>query len=418
MSRESCAAACSGSNSISVRRGTARRGTAHWPDAWRCAGPAGAGLHWLYPLNETYVTEIEREIYNVGLANQAPAGIGIRYFALLHNRKNPPTAVGSCCESQGTRLYGSLPEYIYSHAPDGIYVDLYTASSMSCEQQGERVVLTTITDFPRHSSVTLRLNMTAPASFALYLRIPSWSAVVARNVSVYLNGRHFVYATVGTYVRLSRTWFSGDLVQLDLPMGLRASLYTGLNQVGTLKRYAYEYGPILLAAQGPWNATLDTVVIPRAGDPMRPADWLVPESCAPSVVGGYVLENETLSLACEPGSGAMERVDFASYGTPIGTCGAYAVDASCHAPASVDRVRSLCVGKTECRVPADSVTFGGDPCTGIIKALAVQLSGCRAARSPARPMVFSVRDHPQYSFVPYYGIQAQRFTVYPAIGAA
>ena len=52
-------------------------------------------FHRLFPDNETFVLEMERSIFNVGLAalgwpgsgGQGPNGTGIRYFANLHKQK-------------------------------------------------------------------------------------------------------------------------------------------------------------------------------------------------------------------------------------------------------------------------------------------------------------------------------------------
>jgi DUF1680 family protein len=84
-------------------------------------------FHLLDPEREEYVSEIEKSIYNVGLANQIDS-YGIIYHTRLVGQKGDlsvPLCTNSCCEGQGTRLLGSLPEYIYSLSPDGIYVNLY-----------------------------------------------------------------------------------------------------------------------------------------------------------------------------------------------------------------------------------------------------------------------------------------------------
>ena len=81
-------------------------------------------FHRLHPDNETFVLEMERSIYNVGLAamgsdrsgGEGPNGTGIRYFANQHKHKQLPSMHASCCEGQGTRLFGSLPEYVFTYA--------------------------------------------------------------------------------------------------------------------------------------------------------------------------------------------------------------------------------------------------------------------------------------------------------------
>ncbi|KAH3761250.1 Alpha-L-rhamnosidase N-terminal domain protein [Pelomyxa schiedti] len=84
-------------------------------------------------------------------------------------------------------------------------------------------------------------------------------------------------------------------------------------------------------------------------------------------------ENQQATLQCT--SGTITTVDFASFGTPTGSCGNYAINPACHASTSVDVITSLCVGKSSCVIPSNDATFG-DPCYGTPKWLDVQLSGC------------------------------------------
>jgi glucose/arabinose dehydrogenase len=77
----------------------------------------------------------------------------------------------------------------------------------------------------------------------------------------------------------------------------------------------------------------------------------------------------TLTLRCT--TGVVRSIDFASYGAPTGTCGAY-VRSSCHAANSLSVVQSACLGRASCSVPVNNTTFGGDPCPSRWKRLTVQ----------------------------------------------
>jgi DUF1680 family protein len=81
-------------------------------------------FHLLRPDDERYAAEIEKSIYNVALANQA-VGLGIRYHTRLEGHKEKGSQANTCCEGQGARFLGSLPEYIFSLAADGVYVNLF-----------------------------------------------------------------------------------------------------------------------------------------------------------------------------------------------------------------------------------------------------------------------------------------------------
>lgn len=45
---------------------------------------------------------------------------------MLVGHKNRGENHNTCCEGQGTRWFGALPEFIYSIADDGVYVNLST----------------------------------------------------------------------------------------------------------------------------------------------------------------------------------------------------------------------------------------------------------------------------------------------------
>ncbi len=227
-------------------------------------------LHRLFPLEERYVAEIEKSIYNVAVANQV-GGAGIRYHAKL-DRHKVQEAYGQvhCCEGQGTRLFGALPEFLYSLAADGLFVDLYAASEMTWRHQGNDVTLVTETDMPFDGKVKLTLAMAATTAFTLRLRIPSW---VSAPVAIEINGESAHTGEPGSYLVVERTWRDGDTIAFELPMALRAHKYQGAEQVEGHERYGYEIGPVLLALVGElnYNDGMNTR-LPHA--PERPDAWL------------------------------------------------------------------------------------------------------------------------------------------------
>jgi len=85
------------------------------------------------------------------------------------------------------------------------------------------------------------------------------------------------------------------------------------------------------------------------------------------------------TLTCPPGY-VITSIDFASYGTPTGECGAFGYG-TCHAPTSLSVVRDVCIGQASCSVRAQNVIFGGDPCLGTYKRLYVQATCERADSS-------------------------------------
>lgn len=267
--------------------------------------------HFTFPEEEKYVGEIERSLLNVGIANQAARVgddlAGVRSFALLHGRKNFRQNITTCCEGQGTRLHGSLPEHVFSlinaaaggaeAAPvAGVAVDVYAAASITfavaaADGGGAAAGVATVavdSSFPYASdaagtSATVTLKLAPPSlRFKLSLRVPAWVAAPAVNVT--LNGEVVASAAAGSYATLERRWRDGDRLALSLPMELRATYYVGKNQVAGTQRWAYEYGPTLLAArptaEGAWDTKKDCLVI-KGVKPGNPAEWLRADPAKP-----------------------------------------------------------------------------------------------------------------------------------------
>jgi hypothetical protein len=75
-------------------------------------------------------------------------------------------------------------------------------------------------------------------------------------------------------------------------------------------------------------------------------------------------------LACEVGE-VISEVEFASYGNPSGTCGAF-MRGDCAADFKIDQVFEECLNRNACVIVADSNHFG-DPCPGKDKQLLAQV---------------------------------------------
>jgi uncharacterized protein len=228
----------------------------------------------LYPDQEKYAAEIEKSIYNVCLANQGGVN-GVRYHTALEGAKEGPQSCNTCCEGQATRLYGSLPEYIYSTVDDGVYVNLFESSTIRCQVAGQTVCLAMKSKVPFDPNVAIECAMTQPIAMKLRLRVPSWAA---NAMSIAVNGQQVAVGKPGSYAVLDRTWTSGDTVSFTLPMDFRLTRYTGSDKITGHDRYALEYGPILMAATGPLDKN-DTATIDREAVNVR--KWLKPKTGQP-----------------------------------------------------------------------------------------------------------------------------------------
>lgn len=206
-------------------------------------------LH-LYPTEEKYAAEIEKSIYNVLMTAQDSNG-NVGGYNHLHGKREINTHFcGYCCEAATESMMSSkLPEYIYSIANDGLYVNLFAASTITWNMNGNNIALKTATKFPYDPNVVMTIGGAAKKEVNIRIRIPSWGT---GNMEIKINGKLFATGIPGTYVSVNRKWSVNDKISFTLPMSLTTVKYTGLDQVnGNLDRNALLYGPILMALEGP-----------------------------------------------------------------------------------------------------------------------------------------------------------------------
>ena len=104
-----------------------------------------------------------------------------------------------------------------------------------------------------------------------------------------------------------------------------------------------------------------------------------PDACA--LVG----EQDTATLSCDTGS-FIKSVDFASYGTPTGSCASRNFAAgNCSAKDAEAIVSEACLGKETCAIAVLTKTFKGDPCVNVPKELAVRVTCTAPPEGKATP---------------------------------
>jgi hypothetical protein len=86
-------------------------------------------------------------------------------------------------------------------------IALPTAGAVRLRQRGA---------YPFEGPITVEVTPTAPARFAIDVRIPDWVEQPILRV-----GDKAVEAIPGSYARIERDWEPGDVITLDLPMPVR-----------------------------------------------------------------------------------------------------------------------------------------------------------------------------------------------------
>ncbi len=87
------------------------------------------------------------------------------------------------------------------------------------------------------------------------------------------------------------------------------------------------------------------------------------------VICGTAGEGAILTLTA-PAGNVFTAIEYASYGTPLGVCGAY-VNSGCHSATSQAQVEAAFLGQNSASISATNGVFG-DPCGGTVKWLTVQ----------------------------------------------
>jgi DUF1680 family protein len=195
----------------------------------------------LHDPQAAYADFYERTLYNGILASQDPdtgmatyfQGARPGYMKLYHT----PEDSFWCCTGTGMENHVKYRDSIYFHDDDAIYVNLFIPSSVRWKDKG--AVLTQATTFPDAPTTTLRWKLQQPTEATLKLRHPHWS----RAAIVLINGVEGARSTEpGSYVALSRTWRSGDEVELRLTMEVAAQRAPAAPDI-----VAFTYGPLVLA---------------------------------------------------------------------------------------------------------------------------------------------------------------------------
>jgi DUF1680 family protein len=143
-----------------------------------------------------------------------------------------------CCTGTGVEEFSKLNDSIYFHDHSGLYVNLFIPSELNWREKGVRIRQENT--FPDTPSTTLAITLSHTVNMPLRLRIPYWATSGA---SAKINGQPVeATASPGSYLTLTRTWQTGDRVDLDLPMSLHIE-----KMPDDPAMQAVLYGPLVLA---------------------------------------------------------------------------------------------------------------------------------------------------------------------------
>lgn len=191
-----------------------------------------------------------------------------------------------CCQHNVGHGWPYFVQHLWmATAGNGLAAVLYAPCRVAAKVgDGTEVTITEETRYPFEETVRLRIASPQPVTFPLLLRIPAW----CEKAGLTLNGeRVAIEAKAGGYVRLDRTWMSGDTIGLELPMQVRLRTWARNRNTVSVDR-----GPLT------YSLRIQEKYVRHGGTDRWPAFDIFPESPW----------NYGLALAAGDASGAFEVV--------------------------------------------------------------------------------------------------------------
>ncbi|MFI8930845.1 beta-L-arabinofuranosidase domain-containing protein [Streptomyces sp. NPDC053474] len=142
-----------------------------------------------------------------------------------------------CCQGTGLEMHTRLMDSIYFRSDKTLIVNLFVPSVLTWSERG--ITVTQTTSYPNSDTTTLRVTGNVSGTWAMRIRIPSWTT----GATVSVNGTaQNISTTPGSYATLSRSWASGDTVTVRLPMRIVMRAANDNPNVA-----AITYGPVVLS---------------------------------------------------------------------------------------------------------------------------------------------------------------------------
>jgi hypothetical protein len=171
----------------------------------------------------------------------------------------------ACCPPNVARVLASVPGYFYAASGDKVYVNLFAQGTGKLRAGGTEVEIAQTTEYPWKGDVRIEVKPAKAAEFTLCVRIPGWAQnrpvpsdlytyteAAAGAPGLKVDGESVPIKLEKGYALVSRTWRTGDTVELSLPMPVRRVAANEAVEEDR-GRVAVERGPLVYCAEWPDN---------------------------------------------------------------------------------------------------------------------------------------------------------------------
>jgi len=209
-----------------------------------------------------YADEAERTYYNALLGAMSKHGAEWAKYTPLNGERLPGSeqcGMGlNCCVASGPRGLFAVPLFMAMTNANGLQVNYFADGTFKLgSPKNQPITLVQHTDYPKSGIVNLDIDLPKAEDMIISIRIPAWSA--KNKLSV--NGVEVPDLQSGDYVKIKRSWKTGDKITLELDMRGRV-LQTGTS----LQSAAIMRGPIVLARDTRFEGNNLTAVMRPVAD--------------------------------------------------------------------------------------------------------------------------------------------------------
>jgi uncharacterized protein len=219
-----------------------------------------------------YGDGLERVLYNTILGAKDPDRDNDFFYYSSYGplaQKSYYKSKVPCCGGTLVQTVSDYVRNVYFRGDGGIYVNLYTPSELQWNAGNIPVKLVQTTAYPFDDSAHFRLELPAPAEFAISLRIPRW---ISGSPGISVNGKAAsIRAERGTWSTIKRRWSTNDTIELRLPFEFRTEAIDNKNP----EMVAAMRGPLMyVAATPPENLANVPLCLPQGLAPLTNASGL------------------------------------------------------------------------------------------------------------------------------------------------
>lgn len=207
---------------------------------------------------EKYMNIVELAFYNSVLSGVSLNGKNYFYTNPLAHSQNYPyhlrweggrvpyISLSNCCPPNTVRTIAEVSNYMYSITDDGLYVNMYSGSSLSTTlADGNKILLLQSTNYPWDGIVNIAIKESSK-KISLHLRIPDWckkallklnGKTVQQNIS---GGRYYTLENIKRNDRIG--------LIMDMPVSL---LESNPLVEETRNQIAVKRGPVVYCIESP-----------------------------------------------------------------------------------------------------------------------------------------------------------------------